>query len=234
MFCPQCGAQLPDGSRFCGKCGAQIDGAASVPGGQPGADGPVVTTPPKKGLDPRVKVGIIAVVAVAVVAAIIWGVVSCVGGGGRGSAQDVANGLTAAFDKIVDDNFSSDSINGAMDDLLDLMPQKVVEQELNDQGLTREELIDQMGGMMGIMDLEQFQDYMSMLDVSISTSVSDPLSSDELASVNSALSPYGLTASEGNQLVMTMTVSALGQTQSQDLDTFCAVKIDGGWYLWGL
>ena len=27
MFCPKCGAQLPDGSRFCASCGSQIGGA---------------------------------------------------------------------------------------------------------------------------------------------------------------------------------------------------------------
>ena len=28
MFCPKCGASLPDGSQFCGKCGNKIEGAA--------------------------------------------------------------------------------------------------------------------------------------------------------------------------------------------------------------
>ncbi len=28
MFCPACGAQLPDGAQFCSKCGASIGGAA--------------------------------------------------------------------------------------------------------------------------------------------------------------------------------------------------------------
>ena len=31
-FCPNCGAQLPDGSKFCGKCGSPI---APAPGRQP-------------------------------------------------------------------------------------------------------------------------------------------------------------------------------------------------------
>ena len=31
MFCPKCGAQLPDGAKFCGKCGARITPAEPVP-----------------------------------------------------------------------------------------------------------------------------------------------------------------------------------------------------------
>lgn len=36
MFCPNCGAQLPDGSKFCGGCGAQV-AVANQPQTQPGA-----------------------------------------------------------------------------------------------------------------------------------------------------------------------------------------------------
>lgn len=28
MFCPRCGAQLPDGATFCGSCGSPLDGTA--------------------------------------------------------------------------------------------------------------------------------------------------------------------------------------------------------------
>lgn len=35
MFCPNCGQQIPDNSRFCGRCGAQL-GGAQTQGGQPG------------------------------------------------------------------------------------------------------------------------------------------------------------------------------------------------------
>lgn len=232
MFCPHCGNQLPDGSRFCGKCGAQLGGPAAPAAGP--ATGPVVAGAPKKGLDPRVKLGIIVVAALAVVGAIVFGIVSCVRGGGHGSAQDVANGLNSAMTKMVDGDFSAESISGAMNDLIGLMPQKVVDQQLQEQGITREELSDQLESAMGVMNLEQVQSYMSMVDITISTSVGDPLTADDLSDINSELSAYGLTATEGNRLVMTMSMSALGQSQSQDVDTLCAVKIDGGWYLWGV
>ena len=31
MFCPNCGAQIPDDSAFCGSCGAKLGGAAQAP-----------------------------------------------------------------------------------------------------------------------------------------------------------------------------------------------------------
>ncbi len=31
MFCPNCGEQLPDGSKFCGNCGYKIESAPSAP-----------------------------------------------------------------------------------------------------------------------------------------------------------------------------------------------------------
>lgn len=40
MFCPKCGAQLPDGSSFCGRCGAQLaarPNGATTPAPTPGA-----------------------------------------------------------------------------------------------------------------------------------------------------------------------------------------------------
>ncbi len=227
MFCPQCGNQLPDGSRFCGKCGAQIGGAAPAPGA-PGT-GPVVT-PPKKGLDPKVKLGIIGAVAVIAVAAIIFGIVSCVSGG-RGSAQSIADGVNSAFTKMVDGDFSSSAVTDGMNALIDLMPQEAINQELQDQGMTREDLTKQLSSQLGSLD--QLSSVMSMVDISISTSVGDPLTADELEDVNDDLGKYGLTVTEGNRIVLTMGISALGQSQNQDMDEFCAVKIGGSWYLWG-
>ncbi|WP_455136422.1 zinc-ribbon domain-containing protein [Thermophilibacter sp.] len=44
MFCPKCGAQVPDGTRFCPACGASLNPAGAPAGGAtPGAPGPVVT-----------------------------------------------------------------------------------------------------------------------------------------------------------------------------------------------
>ncbi|WP_455139370.1 zinc ribbon domain-containing protein [Thermophilibacter sp.] len=45
MFCPKCGAQVPDGTKFCPACGTPLNPAAPAGGSAPaaGASGPVVT-----------------------------------------------------------------------------------------------------------------------------------------------------------------------------------------------
>lgn len=232
MFCPQCGNQVPDGSRFCGKCGAQLSGGSPAPAP---AAGPSVAVAPKKGPGPRAKLAIVAVVALAVVGAAIFGIVSCVRGGGHGSAQDVANGLGSAINKAFEGNFSSEAVAGAMDDLIDLMPQQAVDQALQKKGLTRDDVADELMGQMGMLDSEEVQGVMSAVDIKITTSVGAELSADELASMNESLGEYGLTATEGNHIAASVEMSALGQTQSQDAPEtgMVAVKIDGAWYLWG-
>ena len=89
MFCPKCGQQLPDGSRFCSACGAQMPSAAQPgaqqalqpqtqlqpqpqpqPYAQPYAAAPVAATAAKKG----VSKGLIAGIAVAAVAVVGVGV----------------------------------------------------------------------------------------------------------------------------------------------------------------
>lgn len=41
MFCPKCGSQVPDGTRFCPSCGAKLSAAAPTPGAP--ATGPATT-----------------------------------------------------------------------------------------------------------------------------------------------------------------------------------------------
>ena len=46
MFCPHCGARLPDGARFCPSCGAQLsNGAQSAPSPQPAYQQPAYQPP---------------------------------------------------------------------------------------------------------------------------------------------------------------------------------------------
>ena len=46
MFCPNCGAQIPEGSKFCNRCGAAIDGAAPNPAQAETQDGPRLVQDP--------------------------------------------------------------------------------------------------------------------------------------------------------------------------------------------
>ena len=53
MFCPNCGAQLPDGAQFCANCGAQLGSAPSAPPTQqsvqqPAYQQPIQQAPPQQ------------------------------------------------------------------------------------------------------------------------------------------------------------------------------------------
>ena len=62
MFCPRCGATLPDGAGFCSSCGTQL-------GGSPGV--PTVPTPPP--VQPRRRSWVLPVVLIAASVAVIVG-----------------------------------------------------------------------------------------------------------------------------------------------------------------
>ena len=98
MFCPKCGQELPDGSKFCPWCGAASTSVAN--GSQPKAADPApVQTPapaapsapapdyaaapgaPKRSKKPLI-LGGIAVVAVAVIATVVVFATGLLGGGG--------------------------------------------------------------------------------------------------------------------------------------------------------
>ena len=239
MFCPNCGTQLPDGSKFCGKCGAQLGSAPAPqtpPQTPPSYGGAPVTpgVPPQKS---KGKTGLIValVAAVAVVALAIWGIVSCVGGGGHGSAQAVADGVNSAVNTVIDGDFSADAIQKGMNGLIDLMPQEAVDHELAEQGMTRDDLRDEMSSALG--DPDELSSVASLADIEFSATVGAPLDSDELADVNEGLADSGMSANvtEGNHISYSMEISALGQSDSQDMEEsgLYAINIDGSWYLWG-
>ena len=62
MFCPRCGATLPDGAGFCGSCGAQLGGSPGVPN--------VPTPPPTQ---PHRRSWVLPVVLIAASVAVIVG-----------------------------------------------------------------------------------------------------------------------------------------------------------------
>ena len=114
MFCPHCGAQLPDGLAFCGNCGSPLNAAPQAnpnpmpeqppvppvqpPAGQPGGayyqgtapqQGPVMPAgqPVKRPFHVTrgMTIGILAVGVVAIVAIVL--ALGGIFGGGHGSAQ---------------------------------------------------------------------------------------------------------------------------------------------------
>lgn len=235
MFCPNCGNQLPDGSRFCGKCGTQLDVSPGVqPTGVPGPYAPVAEKPKSKA---GLVIGIVAAVVVVagIVAAIVFGVTSCVGGASTGSAQGVVNGVNSAFVTMTDGDFSSSALSSGMDQLIDLMPSEVIETALREDGMTREEVSDEMEDMFG--ELDEYSSYMGLIDIKLNATLGTQLSSDELSDVNDDLIDGGASApaAEGYHIGLDIEVSALGETESQSVDEsgLIAVRVGNGWYLWG-
>lgn len=67
MFCPKCGTQLPDGSRFCARCGCAISPAGG------GAPAPAPTASRRPGRGRLVALAVAAVAVVGVVVALVTG-----------------------------------------------------------------------------------------------------------------------------------------------------------------
>lgn len=253
MFCPHCGTQLPDGSRFCGACGAQLPAAtpesmAPQPGAapqpiEPPAPQSVYDAPPtfdasspQGGSKPKTALIVAAVVAaIAVVALLVFGLTRCTSAGSSGSPQDVANRLDGALETMIDGDFSSESLTSGIDQMIDIMPPEAVEKALERDGMTREDLRDDMESALGVMD--EYSAYLGMVNIEFEVTVGAPLSADDLEDINDSLADAGVSssASEAYQISLYMEVSALGQSYEQDLDEsgMCAVHLGSGWYLWG-
>lgn len=97
MFCPKCGAQLPDGAKFCGSCGFSLD-AMRTPGTAANASAststPAVQQTPKTSGSLVIRRGLIALgsfaaIVVAVVAVVFF-VLPRVFGGGASSQEEAA------------------------------------------------------------------------------------------------------------------------------------------------
>ena len=121
MFCPKCGSQVPDGTKFCPKCGNNL-GSNSVPGAGPAPQRSAGPTPQNVNYTPvaptqsknnkGLMIGL-AVVAVAIVAALVFFIVSCSGifgynyvGTWEGTAE--YSGVTADCTMVLEDDKSAE------------------------------------------------------------------------------------------------------------------------------
>ena len=98
MFCPNCGVQLPDGSKFCGSCGAQIVAADQVqpaaqaqpePAAQPHCQS-APATPQVASMQKSTAQRFVAIVVVVVAVVAIGGYVLSTKGAGTGSGDPSA------------------------------------------------------------------------------------------------------------------------------------------------
>lgn len=111
MFCPNCGARVPDGSKFCTSCGSALGVAAPVPTSAP-APTPEPTPPDQQlavveekargGRGKTVAIVVLAVLLLAAVAFIVWRFVIPQATGSQGTAQQPAQDQPADPDDPAD------------------------------------------------------------------------------------------------------------------------------------
>lgn len=194
-------------------------------------------------------IGILAVAAVAVVAIVLVVTGAFGGGGGRNSAQAVADRMGDLYNNLLSSDFDTQAFEDFGEGLLDLMPADVIDQELKNSGLTREDAIDAIGSSFG----SSMQYYGSMLSsytdtfgITFDVSLGSRLSSDDIDDLNDTFDSYGygnLKITDGYYLEGEVTVAfnkdfqnySAGETQSEDVGSLglCAIKIGNSWYLWG-
>ena len=103
MFCPNCGAQVPDGSKFCTICGFTLGAAAPAPEPAPSDQQlAVVEEKPRGGRGKTVAIVVLAVLLLAVVAFIVWQFVVPRATGAQDAAQQPAQTQPADPDATAD------------------------------------------------------------------------------------------------------------------------------------
>lgn len=227
------GPGMTPGGGYAPGMGSQ-PGGGFAPGSMTGVPGNSFGGPQNRPKKAPVALIVAAVAVVAIVGLVIFGVSRCVGGGGGRSAQDVANSVDAIFAKFLEDDFSSGSMADGVDQMIDLLPPEMVDSMMEGSGFSREELREEVESAFGPID--QYSSYLSMIDFDVEVTLGDELGSSELDSINSSLEDYDVSssASEGYYISLDVEVSAMGQSDSQQMDEsgLYAICLDGGWYLW--
>lgn len=128
MFCEKCGAKMEEGTAFCPACGAKVSAPAANQS-QPAPTAQSADHAEKMvAADKNKKIGILAVAAAVVV---ILGILIAVFAGGSGP-KSVAKKYMKAMSK------------GDAEALIDIMPEKMVKAGLEEEGVSRKEMIAEM------------------------------------------------------------------------------------------
>lgn len=237
MFCPHCGAQLPDGSAFCGNCGSPLGAANAAaqppapsqpaPSAQPAAGQPAGTYPPN--VPPQgpvvaggqgakrpfhvtrgMTIGVLVVGVVAIVA-IVLAVTGVFGGGKRGSAESVADSVESVYNDLLSSDLDSDAWARFSNGLVDLMHDDAVRAGMEQMGYdSEEELGEDLGGALGSA-MSYASGALDMMDLSIEVEVGDHMSASEISSMNDNLDYMGLDLEieDAYELEATMTATLL-------------------------
>ena len=217
MFCPQCGAQNADGSRFCGNCGEPMNS------GNPGSNLPAVTRSAGKSVPAvvtdvltflKTNVRLVSIVAGVLAAILLFSLLF----GGRGYKK---------------------TVNKFMDSILDLdakgmvavLPDEVVEAVLEEEGYSKKDkkhFIEMMQE-----ELDYGMSYMNMLgDLKLKYKIGEVenLSKDELAYLKENYAEIGAKVSAAKEVEVELSVKILGMTQTESVE-LVVVKIGRSWYI---
>lgn len=265
-FCGNCGKPLSQQPAGNAAPAAQPAGMPPAPAPQPGnvppapapqpgneppatppdfnQQAPFDTKPAKKPFQVTrgMTIGILAVAVVAVVA-IVLAVTGVFGGGGAGesSANGVADRLGGVYNNLLQSDFDSDAFESFGNGLLDLLPEQLVDGQLESMGYdSREEFSETLGQNYGY-GMSYYSDDLSYMTIEIDVTLGDKLDGSRLYNVNTYLEQYGLEATDGYLLEATLTATltedyngfSAGEQQSQETSTgMAAIEIDGRWYLY--
>ena len=233
MFCPNCGAQIQDGSKFCGMCGRPLTSLSGVQ-----------ERPPRKS-NVGVIVGIVAaaiiVVAVGVFAVTRFLNVQAPSEGltsGYATAQEVADEIgrttEATFDSFINANGEVDmeQFVSSVEHIYDMLPPNTVDGVLAAGGFTREGLRDSL--MEQSEKLDYVASYFNNVDYVFSVTLGDELTSDELSELAATLREAGETSDvvSARHLNVDCTMSVNGEESSTQIDGNYVVQIGNTWYAW--
>lgn len=207
MFCGKCGEKNADDATFCAGCGANLNGGQITKSGTSAAVNPS---------DKNRKVGIIAVVTIAVV---VIGIIVALFGG---------RSYKATVKKFVNAQFDADA-----EAILELIPKEMIEYALEEEGYDDDELDEFIEeGNEELQDqLDSIEEYLGA-DWSVSyeiLSVED-VTGDDLDDLKDDYEDIDIKISAAKTLKIELTVKA-GETESSNSLDLSVIKVGRSWYM---
>ena len=221
MFCPKCGAAVPDNSQFCPKCGAPAPGGASA-AAQPAPE--PVPSPAPQPSSPKLStkavgigIAVIAVIAVLLLAFVV--VPGCTGGDPKG----VVGGYVEA------------TFKGDAKALWNLVVPEMREAALDRNDMDEDEFIDLLDDSMSYT-VDNLDDYLGD-DWTFTYEITDEddLDEDDLDELKDNYSSWydaDIDPEAGKEFEVEVSISSAdGETDESREMTVVVVKSGGKWYL---
>ena len=218
MYCGKCGSKNLDGAEYCANCGAKLS-ASSIPGGQQtggalnsGPSAPVSIAIPKKGVNIR---NIAIIICVAVVA-IVFGTMFL---GGRSVKTTVDKMITATF-------------AGDAQGIVDLVPDKVLDQVLRSEGYDRSQLDSFLAE-----GSDELQVQLNLLALNVGspmktehTFTEEDKTQEEIDDLNSEYEEFGVKVSAAKTAWVEITVSGPVRENTSQMN-LPLIKVGKSWYV---